>query len=174
MTTQPISLAAVNAMSRDEFVQSIGRIFDHSSWIADAAWQHRPFASIEALHTAMMDVIIQAGPERQTDLIVAHPELGALKAARDSLTAESRREQSGAGFDLMSPEEARQLDQLNRDYKARFGFPFIMAVKGKSRQEILAAMRARMMRSASAEFALALAEIAKISSFRLHDLIRER
>ncbi|MSO99697.1 MAG: 2-oxo-4-hydroxy-4-carboxy-5-ureidoimidazoline decarboxylase [Acetobacteraceae bacterium] len=171
MTAHPIDLETINTLGADAFTAHLGRIFEHSSWIARAAFAARPFVSVAALHATMVSVVTNAGPERQLALLRAHPEL----ARPVALTASSAAEQGGMGLDRLAGEEAAAFDERNAAYRARFGFPFIIAVRGQcDRSAILAAMTARLGHSPEQEMAAALAEVAKIARFRLDDLIGSR
>jgi|HigsolmetaAR203D_1030402.scaffolds.fasta_scaffold01021_10 2-oxo-4-hydroxy-4-carboxy-5-ureidoimidazoline decarboxylase len=163
------SIAEVNALDRDGFVAAFGEVFEHSPWIAGLAWESRPFASAGALLDAMMRVVREAPMERQLALIRAHPDLG----ARLKMTDASTREQQGAGLDRLTAEEYGEMTALNRAYAAKFGFPFILAVRGKTKDEIIAAMRARVKRSQEEELQEALHQIGRIAAFRLSDRIAE-
>jgi 2-oxo-4-hydroxy-4-carboxy-5-ureidoimidazoline decarboxylase len=154
-----VSLHTLNAADADTFTALLSGIFEHSSWIPRAAHAARPFASVPALHS---------GPERQLALLRAHPEL----ARPGPLTAASTAEQGGMGLDRLAADEAAAFDALNTAYLTRFGFPFIIAVRGqRDRTAILAALSARLKHSPELEMAAALAEVAKIARFRLDDLI---
>lgn len=164
-----VALATLNGMEKAEFVATLGNIFEHSPWIAEMAWEKRPFADIDALHQAMVAAMKGAGHDRQLALLKAHPELGASRMA----TEFSRREQAGAGLDAVRLADAAKLRNLNRTYRDRFGFPFIVAVKGKQRDDILAAMQERVDHAAAPEFAVALDEVAKIARFRLDETVSD-
>ncbi len=171
MTT--LTLSALHRLDRTGFITALGEIFEHSPWVAEGAWSARPFANSEQLHAVMVQVMQDAGLERQLALIQAHPDLAGKAAARGELTASSTHEQASAGLDRCTPEELIRVQDLNRAYKDKFGFPFIMAVKGQSRHKILAAFADRLNNSPEAEFDQALAEIAKIAHLRLTDLLQE-
>jgi 2-oxo-4-hydroxy-4-carboxy-5-ureidoimidazoline decarboxylase len=167
-TGKTIDVDALNALCADAFTAVLGGIFEHSSWVARAAWTARPFASVAALHATMVSVVANAGTERQLDLLRAHPEL----AQTGPLTEASSAEQGGMGLDRLEADEAAAFDRLNAAYGARFGFPFIIAVRGqRDRAAILAALTARLQNTPDQECATALAEVAKIARFRLDDLI---
>jgi 2-oxo-4-hydroxy-4-carboxy-5-ureidoimidazoline decarboxylase len=161
------TLAALSALPQAPFTARLGDIFEHSPWIAERAWAARPFASIEALHAAMLAVLDAASQPEQLALIRAHPELAGREAAAGKLTAASSGEQRGAGLDQCSAAELVRLRELNAAYRARFDFPFVIAVKGLTRWQIIAAMEARLQNEAAAEFRACLAEIGKIARFRL-------
>ena len=157
---------ALNRMPKPEFVAKLGGIYEHSPWVAERAYPARPFDSLDALHAAMEDVVSFAADDEKLALIRAHPELlGKLDAAQ--LTASSRSEQSGAGLDRCTPEEKAQMRALNASYREKFGFPFIVAVKGLDWAGIIARMQERLPNSRDAEIAAALREIGRIARFRL-------
>ncbi len=163
-----LSLAVLNDLDRIRFGEALGRIFEHSPWIPIAAYVARPFHSVGELHAAMVNVVAQSGPEKQLALLQAHPML----AKRVELTEASKTEQGGMGLDRLETAEAEMFDTLNGEYQARFGFPFIIAVRGqRDRAAILAALKARLGNSPDMERAVALAEVGKITRFRLDDLV---
>ena len=166
-----IALDTLNGFGRVEFVAALGGIFEHSPWVAEAAFAQRPFPSVDALHRAMCGAVAAAGESAQLALIRAHPQLAGRAAIRGELTDASRREQGGAGLDQCSPEEFAQLHALNEAYERRFGFPFILAVRGQTRATILANMAARLDNARDVEQAEALHQIARIARFRLADLV---
>src|SRR5438132_900841 len=120
-------LTAINALDRDAFVALLGGIFERSPWVAAASWQARPFASVDALHAAMVAAVDRQGEARQLELLRAHPELAGKAAIRGELTDDSAQEQAGAGLDRCSPEEFARLQALNAAYNTKFGFPVAMA-----------------------------------------------
>ncbi|MFO1349785.1 MAG: 2-oxo-4-hydroxy-4-carboxy-5-ureidoimidazoline decarboxylase [Gammaproteobacteria bacterium] len=163
--------AALAALDRTEFVDFLGAVFEHSPWVAEVAWQSRPFASLAALHQAMTQAMRAAAPERQLALLRAHPELASKAALAGDLTRESAVEQASAGLDRCTLEELANLREGNQAYQEKFGFPFIMAVKGKSKREILDALSERLRHTRELEFSQALDEVANIARFRLADLV---
>lgn len=164
-----ITIEQINELNQEQFVELLGMIFEHSPWVAGAAWHVRPFASREALHTAMINVVRESRVETIVDLFRAHPDLGTRLAVAEY----SAKEQQGAGLNQLSAEEYEHFYGLNNMYMKTFGFPFIYAVKGKTKEDILAAMESRIWHTASEEAAQALEEIEKISGFRMQDLITE-
>lgn len=168
-----MTLSELGKMDRESFVAALGEVFENSAWIPEAAWEAGPFAGSEALHREMVRVVAEAGRARQLALVRAHPDLAGKAALAGELGADSRREQAGAGLDECSPEELARFHQLNDAYQARFGFPFVMAVKGKDKAVVLEAFAARLANDAEAELARALAEIARIAGFRLADLVED-
>ena len=166
-----LSLDTVNAMTRAQFVATFGGIFEDSPWIPEAAWQRRPFRGREHLLSAMRDAVLAAGQHRQLALIQAHPELGARPVLSASASATSRREQRRAGLHASRPEAANRLRQLNDAYRARFGFRFVLAVRGLDMDAVLAAISRRLAHDRDTELQAALEEIMRIAQFRLEDLL---
>jgi 2-oxo-4-hydroxy-4-carboxy-5-ureidoimidazoline decarboxylase len=164
-------LDELNALGRDAFVTRLGGVFEHSPWVAEGAFDARPFASVDALHAAMCATVAAAAEAAQLALIRAHPELAGKAAVRGQLTDASTREQRGAGLDQCSPDEFARLTRLNAQYGAKFGFPFIVAVRGHTRASILEAMAARLANERPIEMAEALRQIERIARFRLEAMI---
>ena len=161
------------ALDRDGFVARFGAVYEHSPWIAETVFEagltprhDRP----SGLHEAMRNVVEDSPRDRQLALLRAHPNLAGRLAMAGGLTVHSAGEQAGAGLDQCTAEEFTRFTTLNDAYKAKFGFPFIMAVKGKTRGEILAAFETRSANDAVIEFRTALDEVHKIALFRLRDL----
>jgi 2-oxo-4-hydroxy-4-carboxy-5-ureidoimidazoline decarboxylase len=155
-------------LERARFVELFGGVFEHAPWVAEQAFLAGPFRTIEALHGAMVDTMRGAPRERQLASIRAHPDLAAIAG---ELTAASSAEQASAGLDRCTPEEFARFQELNDRYKGKFGFPFILAVKGRTRAEILAAFEQRLDNTPAAEFEEALRQIARIARLRLEDLV---
>lgn len=166
-----ITLATLNAMPAAQFVSELGSIFEHSPWVAERVVAARPFTSIAGLHAAMCAAVDAEGETAQLALIRAHPQLASRAAIAGELTAASNREQGGAGLKSLSREQFDRLTQLNRDYNARFDFPFILAVKGHNPDSIIAALDARLIHTPATELRTALEQIGRIARFRLEDLI---
>jgi 2-oxo-4-hydroxy-4-carboxy-5-ureidoimidazoline decarboxylase len=167
-----LSIEQLNALDLAEFVAQLGKIYEHSPWIAERAWSARPFASIDHLHTVMQSTLMQATHAEQIELMRAHPELLGRLVAASELTETSRREQAGAGLYQCTDEELARLRVLNRDYREKFGFPFIVAVRGLTSADIAARMAERLENSPTVEFKTCLDEIGRIAHFRLSELIR--
>ena len=165
------TVTEINSLSRDEFVRLIGSVFEQSPWIANAAWPKRPFASREALHAALCEIVACAGAEKQLALIRSHPDLAGRLAFAGALTAASAREQAGAGLDQLTPEETRRFRKNNAAYRAKFGFPFVICARHNRKEAILNGFRARLPNSRQQEVQTALQEIFKIAELRLNDLI---
>ena len=166
-----LSLQRLNRLEPAEFIATLGGVFEHAPWVAEAVVAARPFASVSALHQAMVAVIVGAGLELQMELIRNHPELAGKAAIAGKLTAESTREQKGAGLDQCSPAEFARLTELNQAYGEKFGIPFIIAVKGLTRHDIIAALETRLHHSPESEIAESLNQIYRIGGFRLQALL---
>ena len=166
-SARKIPMLVVDKLSREQFVDVLGGICEHSPWVAEAAWEARPFRTRYTLHEKMMEEVYRAPLERQLELLRAHPDL----ATRLHVTDMSAREQQGAGLDQLSEAEYETFMAGNKAYTDKFGFPFIMAVRGKSKLEILAAMQARIENDPQKEHETALSEIRRITDFRLADLL---
>lgn len=161
----------IDAMDREAFIAQLGGLYEHSPWVAERAWKARPFRTRDALHAAMEEVVAAAGQEEQLALMRAHPELAGRLAVAGQLTVASRSEQAGAGLGRCTPEEFARLQTLNGAYRKKFEFPFIIAVRGLSRTQIIARLEQRLAHSAEQEFSACLHEIGRIAGFRLRDLI---
>ena len=159
-------------LSEADFLRRFGAVYEASPWVAEAVWSQVQSGALDAppdLAAAMRQVVEAASEARRLALIRAHPEL----ASRTRMAEASVREQSGAGLDQCSAEEFAAFQRLNDAYNARFGFPFIVAVKGLTRADILAAFEARLAAGPAAEFATALAQIHRIAGFRLAELMAQ-
>jgi len=162
------TLAELNAMPADAFVAVLGGVFERSPWVARRSLAARPFATVASLYATMVDAVRQADADDQLALLRAHPELAAREA---DLTDESRREQRGAGLDGCTREQRTLLASLNARYRERFGFPFILAVKGYDVEGILGEARRRLGRAPAEEREEALSQVARIARFRLDALV---
>ena len=168
-----MTLEELNARDRRGFVVALGGVFEDSPWVAEAAWPRHPFATLDALYRAMVDAVRSAGENAQLALIRAHPELAGKAAVRGELTADSTAEQSGAGLTQCSPQEFARLQELNAAYNTKFGFPFIIAVKGLDRAAIIERFAERLERDRATEFEEALQQIARIAWLRLEAMVEE-
>jgi 2-oxo-4-hydroxy-4-carboxy-5-ureidoimidazoline decarboxylase len=160
-------------MDREPFVAHFGGVFEASPWIAGAAWDFGPHASVAALHQTMVAAVAAAPPTVRRALIAAHPELAGQAAIAGTLTAESTREQAAAGLDRLTPEQHARLLALTAEYRARFGFPFVVCAREHDADSIIATAQARLAHDPDAEERTALAEIAKIAALRLADLVTD-
>jgi OHCU decarboxylase len=167
------SLSALNRASRSAFTAILGDVFEHSPWVAERTAAGRPYADIASLHAAMRQQVEQADPAARLALIRAHPELAGKAALRGQLTADSSREQKGAGLDLCSPEEFERLHALNNAYNQKFGFPFIVAVRGHTRSSILDLLERRLQNDSATEMGESLQQIYRIALLRLQDRVEE-
>jgi OHCU decarboxylase len=170
-----ITLQQLNACDAAEFARTLNSIYEHSPWIPERAAAKRPFASLSALKLALQQVVANASEEEQLALIRAHPELAGKAAIAGELTKESTGEQAKAGLNQCSAEEFATLQKLNADYNAKFGFPFILAVKGPdgkgfTRQQIIATFSRRLKNCRADELAEDLRQIDRIAELRLNDL----
>ncbi len=157
-------------MDHAAFMAAFGGLFEHSPWVAEAAWPLRPFASEAALHDAMMGAVRAAPEEQQIAFLNLHPELAGKEAEAGTLTGHSTFEQRGAGLDVLTHDELVELRRLNAVYAQRHGFPFIIAVLGHTRPQIFEALRVRATRDTAREVNEALNQIAQITRRRLHAL----
>ena len=162
-----MTLDQLNACDRANFVDAVGWVFEHSPWVAERAWDERPFASIAQLHASMTRNVVNADRAQQLALLRAHPDLGSRARMSDASTGE----QAGAGLTTLTREEFDRLQELNTAYRERFGFPFLYAVKGSTTRDIMAALERRISASPSDEFEEALRQVYRIAEFRLRDLI---
>ena len=165
-----ITIEQINAWPREQFVARLGGIFEHSAWVAESAWQSRPFNDIGKLHDAMVTAVRAASHARQLDFLRAHPELAGKAMIDQSLTAESSNEQTRSGLTQCTPEEFARLQELNAAYKNKFGWPFILAVKHLDRPTIIRTFAERLNLPAADEFENCMANIEKITRWRLDDL----
>ena len=165
--TTPVTVVEVNRMDRAMFVDRFGSIYEHNGWVAEQAWENRPFKDREMLATAMREVVQSAGREQQLELLRNHPRLGILAG----LTALSSSEQTDAGVKSASEKERIELAKLNDAYESKFGFPFVVAVKGLNVREIIDACRARLERDADTEFDEGLNQVFRIAGFRIADAV---
>ncbi len=161
------SLPELNTLPVPEFVRRLGGIFEHSPWVAEKAAAGRPYTSLEALHTAMVRTVQQAGEKAHLDLLNAHPDL----VGKAVLTAESASEQAAAGLINLSPEEVQTFRTHNQAYRQKFGFPFIICARLNKKEAILAAFPQRLAQDRKTEITTALEEIAKIARLRLEDAV---
>ena len=162
-----MTIADLNATDRGSFVAAVGDAFESSPWIAEAAWQYRPFASVDTLLACMCTIVADSPLDRRIALIAAHPDL----AGRMHLSAASTAEQASAGLDRLSPEEAGRFEQLNGAYRDRFGFPFVICAREHDKSSILDALAERARNTRKAEIDIALVEIGKIARLRLRERI---
>jgi 2-oxo-4-hydroxy-4-carboxy-5-ureidoimidazoline decarboxylase len=158
-----ITLAAANRMATGDFIKAFGEIAEHSAWVAEAASSSRPFKTRANMIDAFKATVLNGGEAQQLALIRAHPDL----ATRAKLSKDSTSEQKGAGLDALSQLELTRFTQFNDRYKAKFGFPFIFAVKGATKHQILGAFEQRINNSSRTEFKTAIDQVCRIITSRL-------
>ena len=158
-------------MDESTFVSVFGSVYEHSPWVAEGAWQLRPFTSHDALHVSMDSIVHAASQSCQITLIKAHPELAGRLTRSGQLTAESRSEQAEAGLTSLPENLIKQMLELNSSYQKKFGFPFIICARLNNVATILQAMEDRLSNDSETEFKTALQEISKIARLRLADII---
>lgn len=162
-----MTIEALNSLDRAHFVEAVGWVFEDSPWVAERAWAARPFTSADALHGAMVDQVEHASAEEQVALLRAHPDLGTRARVSDASAAE----QAGAGLDRLTSAEFERLLALNKAYRDKFGFPFLFAVKGSSKHDILDTLERRVSAARDEEYRVALAQVYRIARFRIESIV---
>jgi len=165
-----MKLDELNSLDGAAFVNLLGGLFEHSPWVAAQVWPKRPFASWRELHTCMVETVRQAAREKQLALLRAHPELAGREAQAGTLTASSTREQASIGLNALTRDEMAQIARSNQEYLARFGFPFIVAVRNHTREGIFRELERRLANDPQSEFAMALEQVYAIAQIRLEAL----
>ena len=168
-----ISIDEINRSSAERFVELLGGIYEHSPWVPELVYPDRPFESRVALHHAMAAAVRRAPEVHRMDLLCSHPELAGKEASEGTLTDASKGEQARAGLNQCSAAELAEIGSLNRAYHAKFGFPFIIAVTGLDKHQIIAAMKNRLDNTEDQELETALGEVEKIARIRIEALIDE-
>jgi OHCU decarboxylase len=171
MGTRPLTLQEINGYNQEEFVAALRGLFEGPPWIVAQSWDARPFATITHMHQTFCQVMYNASLEQKIALLQAHPDLVGRAALAGTLTPESTQEQASAGLNTLSPTEIATFTQLNQTYQNRFSFPFVICVRENKKASILAGFSNRLHHPRSEEIEVALAEVAKICLFRLHDLM---
>jgi 2-oxo-4-hydroxy-4-carboxy-5-ureidoimidazoline decarboxylase len=166
-----MTISQLNQLGQVAFIGVVGPVFEHSPWIAEAAWLEKPFASLAQLHNALCNIVRNSGEEIRLALIRSHPDLVGRAALAGTLTRESNSEQAGAGLNRLSPEEVDLFKKQNAAYKNTFGFPFVICARLNKKDTILAGFEHRLKNSREQEIKTALEEIFKIAELRLRDLI---
>jgi len=172
MTTSALTLTQVNALDQPGFVAALGHLFEGPPWIVEAAWDKRPFATLDDLQSKLVAVMYAAPVERQVALIQSHPDLVGRAALAGTLTPASTGEQAAAGLDSLTSDEIATFTRLNAQYRERFGFPFVICARENKKESILAGFAQRMSHTRDEEITTALGEIAKICRLRLLDTVR--
>lgn len=161
------TLDVLNHAAPADFCAAVGETFELAPWVAETVASKRPFASVTALHEAMMGVVRAAPRDLQLAFLRGHPDLAGKAARAGALTEESRHEQASVGLDSLSEEDFQRFHHLNDAYKAKFGFPFIVCVRRHTRDSILDQFERRLRHDAAGEFAAALQEIFFITRLRI-------
>jgi OHCU decarboxylase len=173
-TSRRMNLPEVNAFTLAQFVARFCGVYEHSPWVAERAWERRPFDSIDRLHASMLRAVGEASGEEQLALMRAHPELAGREAAKGELTAASSTEQGRLGFLALDRSHVERMAEINRRYRQRFGFPCIVALRlHASRESVMAEMQRRLGNTLQTEMAAALEQIGHIARGRLDKLVEE-
>jgi 2-oxo-4-hydroxy-4-carboxy-5-ureidoimidazoline decarboxylase len=165
-----VTIDQLNNLDQEAFAREAGWVFEHSPWVARRAWLRRPYFSIEDLHGKMTTEVEQASRDEQLALLRAHPDLG----SRAGMSSSSTNEQAAAGLDKLNAEEFQRLHRLNKAYTDKFTFPFLFAVKGSDKSEVLKTLERRLESSPEEEFIEALRQVYRIARFRLEAIIEDR
>lgn len=164
-----LTIEKLNSLSTNDFIAVLGDVFEESAWVAAAAALERPFSSIADLHQHMVAIIQRTSPSIQVNLLDAHPNLG----EKIAMSHASCKEQRDAGLTNLTSEEYEAFLSLNTRYHQKFGFPLIIAIRGKDKQTILTEMKKRINNDTSLEFQTALEEVFHIAWYRLNDKIKQ-
>jgi OHCU decarboxylase len=168
-----ITLRELNESDRESFVRACGTLFEHSPWIAQRTFDRRPFSSLDELHGELCRTARAAKRDEQVGLIAAHPDLVGRLAREGRLTRESTDEQVAAGLTQLTGDEVARFERYNAEYRAKFGFPFVICARENKKDAILAAFPLRLKNSRDQEIEIALDEIEKIARLRLLDAVTE-
>jgi 2-oxo-4-hydroxy-4-carboxy-5-ureidoimidazoline decarboxylase len=168
-----MTLDEVNQVQMRAFVEAFGSVAEHSPWVAERAARARPYGSRQAMVDAFQTALAQADRRAQEALVLAHPDLAGRAALTGELAEDSRSEQAAAGLDMLTPDEFRRFQDLNSLYRTRFGFPFILAVRGATKHQILHAYEQRIDGAREEEFWTALGQVMRIIRFRIEERVDE-
>ena len=157
-----------NKLGKTEFISTFGNIFEKTEWIAERCYESKPYNNPNELILKMMEIFENTEKERHLEILNSHPNL----AVEKKLTDDSKNEQKNASLNQCTNEEFMEFKKLNEDYKKKFGFPFIIAVKGKNKEEILNSFRQRITNNINSEFEEAKKQVKKIANFRLSEIIK--
>ena len=161
------SIEKINQLSENEFIGTFGNIFEKTNWIANRAFNSKPYRNFNEFISTIIKIYENSSKEDCIKIFNAHPEL----AVEKKLTEDSHKEQKGANLNRCNDEEFNEFKDLNYEYKKKFGFPFIIAVKGKNKSEILINFRKRINNEIDLEFEEAKNQVKKIATFRLKEII---
>ena len=162
------SIDKFNKLSKTEFISIFGNIFEKTEWIAERCYESKPYNNLDELVSKMMKIFENSEKEKHLEILNSHPDL----AVEKKLTKDSKNEQKNASLNQCTDEEFVEFKKLNEEYKKKFGFPFIIAVKGKNKEEILNSFRQRITNNINLEFEEAKKQVKKIASFRLSEIIK--
>ena len=162
------SIDKVNKLSKSDFISIFGNVFEKTEWIAQKSYDLKPYKNFEEFFSKMMEIFENTNKENHIKILKAHPDL----AVEKKLTKDSKNEQKKASLNECNNEEFVEFKKLNEKYKKKFGFPFIIAVKGKNKEEILNSFRQRITNNINSEFEEAKKQVKKIASFRLSEIIK--
>jgi 2-oxo-4-hydroxy-4-carboxy-5-ureidoimidazoline decarboxylase len=162
-----VALGSLDAADEATFVAALGEVYEHAAWVAQAVWRQRPFATLAALHDAMMAAVRAAPAEQRLTLIRGHPDLAGKAARAGAMTADSQAEQASAGLERLSEAEFAQFHRLNGAYREKFGIPFIICARRHGKDSILQQFERRLQNGTAEEAETALAEIFRIAALRL-------
>jgi len=162
------SIDKVNKLSKSDFISIFGNVFEKTEWIAQKSYDLKPYKNFEELFSKMMEVFENIEKEKHLEILNAHPNL----AVEKKLTRDSKNEQKNASLNQCTEKEFLEFKKLNEEYKKKFGFPFIIAVKGKNKEEILNSFRQRITNNINLEFTEAKKQVKKIAIFRLSEIIK--
>ena len=163
-----IDIKKINNLDKSEFLSIFGNVFEESKWISEKAFNLKPFESLETFVSEIIGIYENSDSKTVLEILNLHPEL----AIEKKLTANSEAEQNKANLKECTPEEFNEFKKLNIEYKKKFNFPFIIAVKGKNKDEILNYFRERIKNSLDEEFFEAKKQVKKIATFRLEEIIK--
>lgn len=167
-------MGPINSMDRAAFVQKFGGIFEKSPWVAEKAWEKRPFSSLDEMHAAMVNVVKSAPLPNQLALLQSHPDLAGKEAQAGAMTASSVSEQASAGLNALSKAEIAQISDFNAAYKQKFGFPFIIAVRMHTKEGIFFNFSRRLQNDTQTEYANDLQNVYAITLLRLNTLLDKK
>ena len=162
------SIDKFNKLSKAEFISIFGNIFEKTKWVAEKCYESKPYNNLDELVSKMMKIFENIEKEGHLEILNSHPDL----AVEKKLTKDSKNEQKNASLNQCTDEEFVEFKKLNEEYKKKFGFPFIVAVKGKNKEEILNSFRQRITNNINLEFEEAKKQVKKIASFRLGEIIK--
>ena len=163
-----IDIKKINSLDKSEFLSIFGNVFEKSKWISEKAFDKKPFKNLESFFSEIIGIYENSDNKTILEILNLHPEL----AVEKKLTANSEEEQNKANLKECTPEEFNEFKKLNIEYKKKFNFPFIIAVKGKDKNEILNYFRDRINNSLGEEFLEAKKQVKKIATFRLDEIIK--